>query len=43
MTMGSMMFYGGIGGAITGVIGLLICLKIFPRQREKLLKKLKEE
>jgi len=37
MTMGEMMFYGGIVGAIVCLITLLSTWKIFAKQRKKLL------
>ena len=43
MTTGSIMFYGGIAGIAVGIILALVCLKIFPRQRKRLLDKLSGE
>lgn len=43
MTTGSIMFYGGIAGVVVGVILALICMKVFPGQRKRLLKELSKE
>lgn len=40
MTTGSIMFFGGIAGIVIGIILALICLRVFPRQRKRLLDKL---
>lgn len=37
------MFYGGIAGVAVGVLLALICMKVFPRQRKRLLEKLSKE
>lgn len=42
MTVGDIMFYGGIAGAAVGVILIIICVNVFPRQRKKMLEKLSE-
>lgn len=42
MTLGNMMFYGGIAGAAVGVILIFICVNVFPKQRKKMLEKLSE-
>ena len=41
--MGSVMFYGGIIGVAVGVLLMIICLKVFPKQRRKLLEELGQE
>ena len=43
MTTGSIMFYGGIAGVLVGVLLALICMKVFPRQRKRLLEELSKE
>lgn len=43
MTAGSTMFFGGIAGITIGIILALICLRIFPRQRKRLLDKLSRD
>lgn len=43
MTTGSIMFYGGIAGIAVGIILALVCLRVFPRQRKRLLEKLGRE
>lgn len=43
MTTGSIMFYGGIAGVVVGVLLSLICMKIFPNQRKRLLEELSRE
>lgn len=43
MAAGEMMVYGGIAGIIGSILLVVICMKIFPRQRKKLLEKLSEE
>ena len=43
MTVGTIMVYAGMGGIAVGAIGVLVCLKLFPSQRKKLLKKLGDE
>lgn len=43
MTTGSIMFYGGIVGVAIGILLALICMKVFPRQRKRLLEKLSKE
>lgn len=40
MTIGSIMFFGGIAGIAIGMILALICLRVFPRQRKRLLEEL---
>ena len=39
MTTGSIMFYGGIAGAVLGVIAVLVCIRLFPRQRKRRLQR----
>lgn len=43
MTTGSIMFYGGIAGIALGIILAFICLRVFPRQRKRLLDELGRE
>lgn len=43
MTTGSIMFYGGIAGVAVGVVLALICMKVFPGQRKRMLEKLSRE
>lgn len=43
MSMGNIMFYGGIIGIIISILAILICLRIFPREKKKLLKNLGDE
>ena len=43
ITTGTLMYYGGMIGTGIGILLLVICLIIFPKQRKKLLKKLGEE
>lgn len=43
MTVGSMMFFGGIGVVVIGVVAMLVCVHVFPRQRKGLLDKLGSE
>ena len=40
MTTGEMMFYGGIGGAVIGLLVLVVCMVVFPGQRKRKLKEL---
>lgn len=40
MTTGSIMFFGGIAGIAVGIILALVCLRVFPRQRKRLLDEL---
>lgn len=42
MTVGNLMFYGGIAGVVLGVILIIVCVNVFPRQRKKMLDKLRE-
>lgn len=42
MTMGNLMFYGGIAGVAVGIILIIVCVNVFPRQRKKMLEKLSE-
>lgn len=42
MTMGTMMFYGGIAGVAVSLLAAIICAVVFPKQRVKALKKLSE-
>ncbi len=42
MTTGSIMFYGGIAGAVLGGIAVLVCIRLFPRQRKRMLQRLGE-
>lgn len=43
MTTGTLMFYRGIGGIVLGVVLGLICLRVFPKQRKKMLERLSQE
>ena len=43
LTPGSMMYYGGFLGAGVSILLMLICLRVFPIRRKRLLKKLGEE
>lgn len=43
MTTGSIMFYGGIAGVVVGILLALICMKVFPKQRRRLLDELSRE
>lgn len=43
MTAGSIMFYGGIAGVAAGIVLALICMKVFPKQRKRLLEELARE
>lgn len=36
------MFYGGIAGAVLGVVFVLTCISLFPRQRKRMLQRLGE-
>ncbi len=42
LTTGSLMYYGGFFGIGVGILSILICLAVFPKQRKKILKKLEE-
>lgn len=42
MTTGSIMFYGGIAGGVLGVLSVLVCIRLFPRQRKRMLERLGE-
>lgn len=42
MTVGNLMFYGGIAGVAVGIILIIVCVNVFPRQRKKMLDKLRE-
>lgn len=43
MTMGQLLFYGGIGLAVLGIVMILLCIPLFAGQRKKLEKKIQEE
>lgn len=43
MTAGSMMFFGGIAAIAVGIILALICLRVFPKQRKRLLDELSRD
>ena len=43
MTTGSLMFFGGIAGIVIGIVLALICLRVFPKQRKRLLDELGSE
>lgn len=43
MSLGEMMYYGGFVGVGVCLLAILICVKVFPKQRKKLLDKLGEE
>ena len=40
LTTGSIMFFGGLGGAAIGIILLFVLPGFFAKQRQKLLKKM---
>lgn len=43
LTQGTMMFLGGLAGAMLGMLAILIALAVFPGQRRRMLKKLGKE
>lgn len=43
MTLGQMMFFGGIALAVTGIVIIGLCAPLFARQRKKLEKKIWNE
>ena len=42
LSLGEMMFYGGIAGATVSLIIVIIALRIFARRRKKMLRKIME-
>lgn len=40
VTGGSLMYYGGMAGIGLGVVLLVLCIVMFPKQRKRLLKNL---
>lgn len=43
MTLGQMLFYGGIALIAAGIVMIALCAPLFARQRKKLEKKIRDE
>jgi hypothetical protein len=43
ITLGTLMFYGGIAGMVLCIVVVLLLAGIFKRQRERLLKQIEQE
>ena len=43
MSLGEMMYYGGMVGIGVCLLAGLLCIKVFPKQRKKMLEKLGED
>lgn len=42
MTIGEMMFYGGIAGAVVSLLVVVIALRVFTKRRKRMLQKVME-
>lgn len=42
MSIGEVMLYSGAVGVVISIIMILVCLKVFPKKRDKLLKTLSD-